>query len=120
MEILTNDLVSPPAHHARARGVDERDRAVEIEAGQSHVSGIEDELVLFDEAGQLVRLTLHRFAATEQLDEDVDLRAQDVGVERLEDVIDGTELVSAKDVGLAARLSRQKDDRSVARLLAFP
>jgi hypothetical protein len=63
-------------------------------------------------------LPLDLLGLAEQLDEDGDLRAQDVGLDRLEDVIDRAERVAARDVALAGRVGGEEDDRDVARLLA--
>ena len=40
-------------------------------------------------------------------------------MEGLEDVVDGAELVAAKDVGLAAAQGREEDDRRIPRLVAL-
>ena len=52
-----------------------------------------------------------------QLDEDRDLGAKDVRVERLRQVVDGTARIAAEDVLLLRRDRRQEDDRDRARLL---
>ena len=54
-----------------------------------------------------------------QLDEDVDLRAQDLRVERLEDVVDRADLVPAEDVAILLREGGQEDNRDHARALAL-
>ena len=55
----------------------------------------------------------------EQLDEDPDLRAEDVRVDRLAQVIDGAGAVAAEDVALVGRVRRQEQDRNVLRSLAL-
>ena len=54
-----------------------------------------------------------------ELDEDGDLRAQHVGVERLEQVVDGADRVAAEDVLLVLRDRGQEDDRDVPGALAL-
>src|SRR6478609_11996625 len=68
--------------------------------------------------GQLVGLVADLTVLLPQLDEDGDLRAQDLGVERLEDVVDRSDLVSAEDVLVILRQGGQEDDRDRARTLA--
>ena len=54
-----------------------------------------------------------------QLDEDRDLRAQHLRLERLEEVVDRAGRVAAEDVALFLRDRREEDDRDVARPLAL-
>src|SRR3954447_24011702 len=73
------------------------------------------ELLVFQE----VRLALQLFVLRVQLDEDGNLRAQDVRVERLEDVVDGARLVPAENMLVVLRDRRHEDDRDVPRSLAL-
>src|SRR2546422_5336577 len=68
---------------------------------------------------QQLRLSLELFGLLVQLDEDGDLRAQDVRAERLEDVVDSARRVAAKDVVLVLRDCGDEDDRNVLRALAL-
>ena len=68
---------------------------------------------------QLHRLLLDLAALLPQLDEHRDLRAQDVRVDRLEDVVDRAGRVAAIDVRLVLRERRHEDDRDVPRALAL-
>ena len=92
---------------------------VQLDAEDAFGGGLENQLVLLAEPRQLVRLLLERLALAEQLHEDVDLGAEDVRVERLEDVVDGAELVAAEDIRLAARQRGEEDDRRVAGAVAL-
>ena len=107
------------ADHSRRRGVDERRQPLEIHAEHPLGRRIQNQLVLTAEPRELLRLTLDRFALPEQLDEDVHFRAKDVGIERLEDVVDGAELVTAIDVRFAAAQRGEEDDRRFARAFAL-
>ena len=69
--------------------------------------------------GELLGLLADLPVLLPQLDEDRDLRAQDLRVERLEDVVDRADLVAAEDVLLLLRERRQEDDRDRARPLAL-
>jgi hypothetical protein len=93
--------------------VDERGPPFEVDAEHPFRRGVQDQLILSDHAGELVRLALERLTLAEQLDEDRHFRPEDLRVERLEDVVDRAELVAAEDVRLAAREGGQEDDRRV-------
>jgi hypothetical protein len=54
-----------------------------------------------------------------QVDEDCDLAPQDLGLERLEHVVDRADLVAPKDVLLILGERGQEDDRDVPRALSF-
>ena len=73
------------------------------------------ELLVFQE----LRLALQLLGLLVQLDEDRNLRAQDVRVERLEDVVDSAGLVPAEDMLVVLRDRRHEDDRDVPRALAL-
>ena len=73
------------------------------------------ELLVFQE----LRLALQLLGLLVQLDEDRNLRAQDVRVERLEDVVDSAGLVPAEDVLVVLRDRRHEDDRDVPRALTL-
>jgi hypothetical protein len=68
---------------------------------------------------QRFAVALERLALGEELDEHRDLRPQDLGRERLEDVVDGPHRVAAEHVNVAAVIGGQEDDRRVARALAL-
>ena len=106
VDVVAGDLVGGAADHPRGRGIDERRRAVQADAEHALGRGVENQLVLPDEPRQLVRLPLERLALAEQLHEDVHLRAEDLRMEGLEDVVDRAELVAAEDVRLAAARAR--------------
>ena len=55
----------------------------------------------------------------EQIDEDADLRAQDLRVDRLAQIVDRADTVAAQDVVLVDRVRRQEQDRDVLRALAL-
>ncbi len=52
-------------------------------------------------------------AAAVELDEDLDLGADDVGIDRLQDVVDGPDLVAAVDALDVLDRRREEDDRDV-------
>src|SRR5581483_9143655 len=54
-----------------------------------------------------------------ELDEDADLRAKDVRVDRLEDVVDRAGRVAAEDLQVVLGGGGEKDDRDVLRALAL-
>ncbi len=60
------------------------------------------------------RLLPDRLAGAVQLDEDVDLGAQDVRIERLRQVVDGTVRVALGDVGRRVAERAEEDDRRAA------
>ena len=68
---------------------------------------------------QLLRLLAQLPVLLPQLDEDGDLRAEDVRVDRLEDVVDRAGRVAAEDVRVLLRERGQEDDRDVLRALAL-
>ena len=76
-------------------------------------------LELVARALQRLGLALERLALGEELDEDRDLRLQDLRRERLEEVVDGADRVAAEHVQVAPVVRRQEDDRRVARALAL-
>ena len=88
MDIVAGDLRRPPAEHARRRRIDECRPSGQIDTEHALRSGVENQLVLFAEPRQLVRLLLDRLAFAKQLDEHPDLGAEHVGIERFEDVVD--------------------------------
>ena len=119
MDFPARDLVGAPAHHSCGGWIDERGHALEVDAQYAIGRGIEDQLILTDQARQLMRLPRDGLGLPEQLDEDVDLGAKDLRLVRLEDVVDGAELVAAEDVRLVAAQRGEEDDRRVARLVAL-
>src|SRR5205085_8660611 len=119
VNVMRNDVIGEAAEHSRRGRIDECGDAMEIESNDALCGGVENQLVLLDDAREFVGLLLQLLALAEELNEDVDLRAKDVGMERLEDVVDGAELVTAEDVRLAPFHRGQENDRRVARLLAF-
>ena len=81
-------------------------------------------LALAPELGQLLLLQQLRLASQllvllVQLDEDRHLRAQDLGVEGLEDVVDRTRRVTPEHLLLVLRDRGDEDDRHVARAFAL-
>ena len=68
---------------------------------------------------QELALTLQLRVLAVQLDEDRDLRAQHLRVERLEEVVDGARGVAAEHVPLLLRDRGQEDDRDRLRPLAL-
>ena len=66
-----------------------------------------------------MRLTLDRFALSKELHEHADLGAQNLGMKRLEDVVDRAELVAAEHTGLVPAHRGQKNDRRVMRFVAL-
>src|SRR5262249_9480162 len=73
------------------------------------------ELLLFE----LLGLPPQLLVLLVQLDEDGDLRAEDVGVERLEDVVDRAGGGAAEDLLLVLRDRGEEDDGNVPRALAL-
>ena len=63
-------------------------------------------------------MLLQALALLPEVDEDRDLRAEDVRVEGLEDVVDGAGRIAAEDVPLVLRDRRQEDDRDRRRARA--
>jgi hypothetical protein len=118
VDVMAADLVDAAPDHRRRRRIDERRPSIEVDAEHPFRDRVEDQLILFRQPRELVRLALQCLAFAEQLDEDADLRAQDLRLNRFEDVVDRAELVSAKDVRLAATERGEKDDRRVARFVA--
>ena len=74
-------------------------------------------LVLLDLAQEL-GLAAHLLGAAKQVDEHVDLRAQHLGDDRLEQEVDRAEGVAAVDLGVAAVEGGEEDDRDPAAALA--
>jgi hypothetical protein len=64
----------------------------------------------------LQRLALGLAREQVQLDEHLDLRAQDLGHDRRADVVDGAERVAALEVHVVVEVGRDEDDRRVRRL----
>ena len=64
-----------------------------------------------------LRLRLRRLA--EELDEHADLRPQDVGLRRREDVVDGAERIAPRGMRVV-RIRRHEDDRGVLRARPLP
>ena len=54
-----------------------------------------------------------------QLDEDGDLRAQDLGTERFEDIVDGARRIAPEDLFFVLGDRRDEDDRNVTRPLTL-
>src|SRR3954447_12604008 len=119
MNLVTDDVRNVAADHARRGGIDECGFAVEVHAEHALDRRVEDQLILPAEARQLLRLPRDGLRLPEQLDEHVDLVAENLRLVRLENVVDGAELVAAEDVRLAAAERRQENDRRTARFVAL-
>ena len=84
---------------------------------QERSAVLELELALLGIAKQLA-LPLQLPLLEEKIDEHRDLRSQHIGVERLEDVVDGTHRVALEHIRVFFADRAQKDDRDRARSLA--
>ena len=116
--LLADDLLGViPVHPVRAF-VPGHHTSVEVDRDDGVFSGgIEHTAQEQRALRQLFGLPPDFLRFPEQLDEDRDLRPQDLRFEGLEDVIDGAQRVAAGDVGLALDGRGEEDDRRVARLL---
>src|SRR5206468_7955012 len=101
------------------RRIDESRDAIRIDSEDPFRSRFQNELHPPAQSRQLLCLTLEGLALPEELHEDADLCAQHFRMERLEDVIDRSELVAAEDVGLVAAQGGQKNDGRVARFVTL-
>src|SRR5258706_1339415 len=118
MDFVSDHVAGAVTDHPGRGRIDERGPAVEAGAEHSLRDRVQDQLVLTAEARQLMGLPGDGLRLPEQLDEDADLGAKDLGLIGLEDVVDRAELVAAEDVRLASAQRREKDDWRVARLVA--
>ena len=111
VERAPDEVLGPAADRLAQRAVDVAQAPGGV--GARHP----DRRVLERRAQQLLALD-ERPPALVALDEDLDLRAQHDGIQRLEEIVDGSRLIAAKDVvGLLAD-RRHEDDRHGARALA--
>ena len=72
------------------------------------------EPVIDEKVRRLLRLAPHLLVLQVQVDEHRNLRAQDHGIDRLEDVVDGAHRIGARDVLVVLVDRADEDDRDVA------
>ena len=102
MNIAPRDILRIAADHPGRGRIDECRNAHQIDAENPLGRRFQNQFVLAAQLPELLRLTLDRFALSKELHEHADLGAQNLGMKRLEDVVDRAEFVAPEHVRLAA------------------